>query len=314
MFFSVVIPLYNKEPYILRTIQSVLNQTHIDFELIVVDDGSTDGSAAVVESVADSRVRLIRQPNGGVSRARNRGVQEARSDWVAFLDADDEYEPAFLEETAKFLQEHQGDDLSFIGANYYLGSRNNTAMGKSIKTGVYDYFELFANLRTPNHSSTTAVNKGRFIEVGGFPEGVKRFEDWIAWCKLGLAGRFGFISTPLGFYYNHADSAANTRIDPFDFFNQMKRLPEMVMEYISEFPVDRKKKKNARNCISEFAVNMAGILARDGRKGLAIRMLKYVRIGALTGHKGGRWVFLLGRLLLPQFMIRIYCRTRDRVM
>ena len=90
---SVVIPLYNKVKYIRRALDSVLNQTSADLEVIVVDDGSTDGGGHVVLRQHDGRVRLIRQGNKGVSVARNRGVSEARADLIAFLDADDEWLP-----------------------------------------------------------------------------------------------------------------------------------------------------------------------------------------------------------------------------
>ncbi|MDP8208206.1 MAG: glycosyltransferase family A protein [Candidatus Electryonea clarkiae] len=93
---SVVIPLYNKEQYIARAIQSVLSQTYNDFELIVVDDGSTDASAKVVEEFNDPRQRLIRQPNAGECAARNRGIAESRTELIAFLDADDQWLPEHL--------------------------------------------------------------------------------------------------------------------------------------------------------------------------------------------------------------------------
>src|SRR5579885_3306070 len=101
---SVVIPLYNKAPYIARAIASVQRQTVRDVELIVVDDGSTDGSSSVVESIEDSRKALIRQLNAGPGAARNRGLRDARAPFVAFLDADDAWAPSFLEEALRALQ------------------------------------------------------------------------------------------------------------------------------------------------------------------------------------------------------------------
>lgn len=104
MKFSVVIPMYNRANVITRAVNSVLNQTIRDFELLVVDDGSTDDSAKVVESINDSRVRLIKQKNGGANSARNNGILNAKGEYVAFLDSDDEFEPTMLEEQLKVFE------------------------------------------------------------------------------------------------------------------------------------------------------------------------------------------------------------------
>lgn len=115
---SIIIPLYNKEKYISATIKSVLAQTYKDFELLVVDDGSTDGSADIVKSFNDERIRYIRKENGGVSSARNRGVVEAIGDWILFLDADDTLESRCLETLLVPIESNRDVDIS--AASFFI--------------------------------------------------------------------------------------------------------------------------------------------------------------------------------------------------
>jgi len=123
MQFSVIIPLYNKESHIQRAIKSVLAQTYPHFELIIVDDGSTDGSFETASDIQDARIRIIRQENRGVSAARNRGVAEAKYDWVAFLDGDDEWLPDFLMQMYKLCNDFPGYGI-YGSANFRLDGKN----------------------------------------------------------------------------------------------------------------------------------------------------------------------------------------------
>ena len=113
---SVVIPLYNKEKQIANTLQTVLKQTFQDFEIVIVNDGSTDNSVAEVEKVQDSRIRVIHQQNAGVASARNKGIEESKYDLVAFLDADDEWKPEYLETQYKLYLKYP--ECSVYVVNY----------------------------------------------------------------------------------------------------------------------------------------------------------------------------------------------------
>ncbi|HOA81558.1 MAG TPA: glycosyltransferase family 2 protein, partial [Defluviitaleaceae bacterium] len=141
--FSVVIPLYNKELSIGNTIQSVLDQTYQEFEIVVVNDGSTDNSLQIVEQINDPRIRIINKPNGGVSSARNRGIKEAKSEWIALLDGDDLWTPNYLIEMKNLINDFHNN--KFFGCNFSTienGNINERAanLPPNFRGEILDYF------------------------------------------------------------------------------------------------------------------------------------------------------------------------------
>lgn len=181
--FSVVIPLYNKELSIKSTIQSVLDQTFQNFEVVIINDGSTDNSVKAAEAIDDRRIRLIHQSNQGVSAARNRGISEASYEWIAFLDADDNWGEMHLEEIYTLIKKfprykvfstsfefsdqreffrHPRMDVHFVVNNYFKEARKEVVLWTSI----------------------VVVNKDCFRTVGMFIEHLSRGEDREMWARL----------------------------------------------------------------------------------------------------------------------------------
>jgi glycosyltransferase involved in cell wall biosynthesis len=187
---SIVIPLYNKAASVTRSLRSVFAQGCPDVEILVIDDGSTDGGDEVVRGIADRRIRLIRQENRGVSAARNRGIAEAAADWVAFLDADDEWLPGFLE-TIFGLRSQFPDCDVFATAYFYClpDGQKQRPIFRGFPDGqspfvLHDYFAVACRSSPPVWSSAVAVSKRALQSVHGFPEGVTSGEDLLTWARL----------------------------------------------------------------------------------------------------------------------------------
>lgn len=186
---SVVIPLYNKGLYIQRAIKSVLNQTYKNFELIVVDDGSTDGGDQIVEGLADPRIRLIRQENGGVSAARNRGIAEAKAELVAFLDADDEWLPEKLQLQFDFLERYP--DIKWT-AGAFIQYRDDKPVAPE-SAFFSEWFEdeyVVKDALLPLSVGrcfwvvTTMIRKQVFKEVGCFDTALRVGEEINLWMRI----------------------------------------------------------------------------------------------------------------------------------
>lgn len=204
---SVVIPLYNKETTIQRALQSVLNQTYQDFEIVVVDDGSSDNGVAQVTTIQDTRIRLVRQDNQGVSAARNRGISEANSDWIAFLDADDEWESQLLESFVELSSQHPTCKV-ISGAYRHV---DTSGKWKNIElhnlpfedsSGILsNYFEVASTSNPPFCSISVMVRKDALLQIGGFPVGVKQGEDLLTWARLAVNNQIAYTIEPLATFY-----------------------------------------------------------------------------------------------------------------
>jgi len=185
--FSVVVPLYNKRPYIRRAVDSVLGQTFEDFEMIVVDDGSTDGSADALQDFADGRMRIIRQANAGVGAARNRGMAEAAGCWIAFLDADDAWLPDHLDELAELAGEFPEAGLlsttcvEAVGAQLPVVPKPD---GGAARREIDYFFEASRRIGVIN-STSAAVRRAIVQELGGFLD-KRAGEDLEYWARWAL--------------------------------------------------------------------------------------------------------------------------------
>jgi glycosyltransferase involved in cell wall biosynthesis len=202
---SVVIPLYNKAPYIERTLRSIVAQTFTDFEILVIDDGSTDGGAELVRSFCDHRIRLITQINSGVSAARNRGIIESISDYIAFLDADDEWKPEFLDTI--WLLKNEFPDVSFFATSneviYDNGKRviRDYGFPETSLVNLMEYIDCCVRKGTPVWSSAVVIYKPLLIEVGMFPVGQQRGEDLDTWFRLLSEVPMIYHNKPMAVYW-----------------------------------------------------------------------------------------------------------------
>ena len=206
MKFSVVIPLYNKEKFIIETLYSVLSQSFANFEVIIVNDGSTDSSLQKLSEIDDDRVRIITIDNGGVSNARNVGIINTNFDWVAFLDADDSWDQNYLQECVNIILENKGADV--IATNYFLVYESLKVKALELNDGfIASYFQ-----KPCICSSAVLINKSMFKRVGVFDPELKYGEDQHLWFRIGANCKIYFNSSPLINYRMEDHQLSNSNI------------------------------------------------------------------------------------------------------
>ena len=209
---SVVVPLYNKGPYVGEAVDSVLRQTSGRFELFVVDDGSTDGSAAVVSAWQDPRLRILSQPNRGPGAERNRGIDAARGEWIAFLDADDFWHPRFLERALSFAEAHREIGAVFSNISTIPGGEDILLHMPRRDVVVPDYFQAaLDNQGVGITSSTALVRRDLFARIGGFRQGVQRGEDVDMWARVAWSGPVGFVAGTQAVYRRDVPGSLTSR-------------------------------------------------------------------------------------------------------
>ena len=219
--FSVVIPLYNKAPYIEKAIRSVAAQTCRDFELIVIDDGSKDGGFEIAKKLLAALTPPLGgwgatcQSNQGVSTARNNGVKLAKYDYIAFLDADDWWEASYLEEMKNLIAQYP--EAGIYGSSYYKVKNGkhiqaNIGVPEGFQQGLINYFQVYAKtLWMPLWTGATVIKKSIFNEQNGFKTTLKLGEDFDLWVRVALKYPVAFLNKPLA-YYNQDVEQANRAI------------------------------------------------------------------------------------------------------
>lgn len=210
-YFTVIIPLYNKRRHITRAVDSILHQTVDNFEIIVVNDGSTDGGEEIVVHYNDGRIKLINQENAGAAAARNRGIELSRGEYVSFLDADDEWLPNHLEEIIQLIQKFP--EAKAFSTSYKVRTKNKTykkvfsTLSKHPWQGILENY-FYTDMVDGNPMSTVVVCVKRdiFDEVGNFPVGIKIGEDVDMWIRIFLSYKVAFSTTDTAIVYVDADN------------------------------------------------------------------------------------------------------------
>lgn len=285
MFCSIIIPLYNKANFITAAIQSVLNQSHQNFEVIVVNDGSTDDGALRVRAIHDHRIKLVQQANSGVSCARNLGIELAKGDLVCFLDADDWFLPMYLETIVSMAQRYP--EIAFFATNNKCVSNQNQK-GMSWDPGdtrsveiVDDLFHRWRSEKLFNPSSA-AVRRTYLTQFKPyFPPGEQYAEDQDLWFRLVEKSPLAYCPAQLVGYRTDVEGSlcAIHSLPPFS--PAYRRLEQRALA--------RKLPDNLRysalRLVAESKIGLARHAVIDGRRYDAFIQL----LGAWRGIDSRRW-------------------------
>lgn len=201
--FSVIIPYFNKSSYIIRCIDSVLNQTFEKYEIIIIDDGSTDNGIELISKKYDNLICIYSQINQGVSVARNMGIKNAKYEYVAFLDADDAWHPQYLERVDFILKNEK--EVKIVGSHY---SRFFDFFDKKFDAPHYFRFDNYFKEAIKNTyftSSSSVIKKTFFEENDGFNSNLKKGEDHDVWFRAIQSGGNAFYITDTLVYYSDED-------------------------------------------------------------------------------------------------------------
>jgi glycosyltransferase involved in cell wall biosynthesis len=303
---SAVIPLYNKEKYVRRAVDSVLAQSFGEFELIVVNDGSTDNGPAIVSAYRDLRIRLIHQENRGVSAARNRGIKEAKGELIAFLDADDEWCPDFLDTIVRLEEKFPNAGAYATGFRLLKGGRHifRDLHISRRRDECGCYFDLLRKGAAVN-SSCIAVRRSVFDSVGVFREGYKRGEDIDLWFRIGVLHKFAFSPRICSLYYYYLpDNACHTTV--------LCATPPLYISFLQirdDPSVPPRVREKAARYLSHYLAEDAHRVFLSGTRDAACRRLREYRF--LFGPTCS-YARLLLLSMVPVVLLRLFVLARLR--
>lgn len=296
--FSVIIPLYNKERHIVDAVQSVLRQTYKKFEIIIVNDGSTDNSLNSLAMITDSRVKIISQKNAGVSAARNRGIENSKFDYLAFLDADDVWESIFLEEIIELIDVFPSAGWFATGYAYKEFGKVTEFIPHNLKgkKSLVDFFK-YSIFDLLIHIGSTVIKRSSFDKVGVFPESVIYGEDQDLFARLALNYALAY-SGKVGVYYNQdSDNRACLNIKLTELWPFLKEYNKLLHNK----NLTNKDKLYINEFITRRMLTRAKILKSYGEAEKAIKLLMKYKDTVLLKKM---WIKSFIFCLLPYKILR----------
>ncbi len=308
--FSVIMPAYNSEKFIMKSIKSVLAQTYTDFELIVIDDGSTDGTKAQIEQFDDDRIRYIYQENAGVSAARNKGILESKGQYVCFLDSDDEWKPNHLELLCTLVEKYNHCGLYVTGYDIRLCNGEVIHKSQQILHSISEEdfesdngYDLINRCGYFLNTNTVCCRSDVFDKVGLFAVGVKNSEDDDMWYRI-----FAFfnlaVSKAVTTIYDRANCGATRQRGEVFEAPFLKRVDGLLSS--AEVPKQRKISLTVWRERNKLSTARKYILA--GNKREAVRIMKTVDYKKVKKKK---LIETLVALILPQSLVRRVIDKRD---
>ena len=262
MNISVVIPSYNRKDFLKRSIDSAINQTKKPLEIIVVDDGSTDGTEAMIKSDYDF-VKFIKQKNKGVSAARNIGIKVSIGEWICFLDSDDEWKKDKLEKQINVMKSNPG--YKFFHSNE-IWIKNGLRINQKKKHKKYggDIFDKCLDMCRISPSSVM-IDKTVFDEVGNFNEYLVVCEDYELWLRICDKYRVFFIDEPLIIKYGGHQGQLSYSIESIEN-HRIKALEYLILENLN-----RKNKRHAiQMLLSKLNIYLKGLVKRRKNDEIAV--------------------------------------------
>jgi hypothetical protein len=313
MKFSVIIPLYNKAAYIDCTLQSVLAQDCRDFEVLVVDDGSSDDGPRIVAQCQDPRVRMLRKANAGVAVARNRGIDAARGQWVCFLDADDWLHPSYLSTLAQAQQSHPQADVvaaDFVRVPHGAGSAAwPPPWPVSNEPAPVELITRLARrwMKGPTLSaSSVAVRRSRLLPMQPcFAPGENLGEDLDLWFRLAEQTPIALAHKTLVAYRVEVVGSLSSSHASQDRYPFLERLRQRVQSS----DMSPQQRRDTRWLIAQLELSLAREALLAGRRSQALHWLLQAR-AALTGRRW--WFTLLMIACMPRRWVERSLRWRER--
>lgn len=263
---SIITPTFNRADFICSAVKSVLEQTFGDFELLIVDDGSTDSTVSVLEPyLADTRIRYFYQPNQGQSVARNRGLAEALGELICFLDSDDAWSLTKLEQQVNLMDQHpevdiiHGDEIDIDEHGLEISRKNMRRFSGMIARDLLADNSVSIN--------TVMVRKRCFEEMGGFSETLRVADDYDIWLRFAARYRFLYVPTFFGFYRVMSNQISSDKQARFEANERI------VLDFVRDFP-EALSRRDRHWGLSRFYCRKARYYARVGDKLVAWRAVR----------------------------------------